>query len=69
MLLMSDGIDGILMALSNAILIVVKQSGINFLITLNTVQKELFDLLSCVIDKDMQKNEGLYIMNLFNPKQ
>lgn len=69
MLLMSDGIDGILMALSNAILIVVKQSGINFLITLNTVQKELFDLLSCVIDKDMQKNEGLYIMNLFNPKK
>ena len=69
MLLMSDGIDGILMALSNAILIVVKQSGINFLITLNTVQKELFDLHSCVIDKDMQKNEGLYIMNLFNPKQ
>lgn len=56
MLLMSDGIDGILMALSNAILIVVKQSGINFLITLNTVQKELFDLLSCVIDKDMQKS-------------
>ena len=69
MLLMSDGIDGILMALSNAILIVVKQSGINFLVTLNTVQKELFDLLSCVIDKDMQKNEGLCIMNLFNPKQ